>query len=62
MTIKEAKVEALSLSLQRPGVTVYVMKKKGKGATVSMNAWVIRERILEGWGSVCRYVDGIEKP
>ena len=62
MTIKEAKVEALSLSLQRPGVTVYVMKKKGKGATVSMNAWVIRERILEGWGPVCRYVDGIEKP
>lgn len=61
MTIKQAKDQARSESLQRPGVTVYVMKKKGKGATVSMNAWVIRERILEGWGPVCRFLNGEEK-
>lgn len=47
-------------SLATPDLVVYVMDKPRKEAVISTSAWVVRERILEGWHTVKRFINGRE--
>lgn len=60
MTIKDAKEQARIASVKSPEDIIYVMKK-GRSATYTRIPWIVRERILDGWGPVCEYRNGIEK-
>lgn len=61
-SITEARAEAVKLSLANPGVTYYVMDKKGKHACCHGSEWVVREKILGGWYGVCRVKGGVVLP
>lgn len=59
-SVKKAIEEAKKLSEVHPNVKYVVMDKKGKRAVVTGSGWVYKERILEGYISVAKFLGGKE--
>ena len=59
-SIEIAKTEAQEASRKSPGILYRVMDKKGKSAICTASEWVYRERILSGWETVARFLNGQE--
>lgn len=59
-SVKKAIEEAQKLSEEHPTVKYVVMDKKGKRAVVTGSGWVYKERILEGYVVVAKFLGGKE--
>lgn len=59
-SLKEAIEKAKAHSQQYPCTICMVMDKKGRHAVVCASAWAYRERVLEGWHTVAKFLDGKE--
>lgn len=56
-----AEQEAKRMSLEHPNTIYYVIDKKRQRACCHASEWIVRNKILEGWYGVCRYVNGERK-
>ena len=57
-TLVQARQEAYRLSVEHPGCTYTVMDKPGQRAVCHYSDWCIKERILAGWHTDCKYLNG----
>ena len=53
-----AMEEAQQLSIKHPGVMYWVMDKPRKRAVVTGSDWIYRERVLEGWHTYVKFLNG----
>lgn len=64
MKIKKSLEVAISnaeqMSRDHPKIIYYVMDKKGKHAVVHSSVWCYRERILDNYHLVTKYLNGKE--
>lgn len=60
VSVKKAIEEAKKLSEVYPTVKYAVMDKKGKRAVVTGSDWIYKERILEGYVTVAKFLGGKE--
>lgn len=51
---------AKTASKDMPGVIFYVMDKEGVPAIVHSKVWCIKGRLIEGYHTVARYMNGVE--
>lgn len=59
-SVEIAKASAQEASRKSPGTLYRVMDKKGKGAIFTASEWVYKERILSGWVTVAKFLNGQE--
>lgn len=59
-SLEDAKKKAIEISKKHPNVACSVMDKKWEKAVVCCSGWVYKERILDGWKEIGRYVNGEE--
>lgn len=59
-SLREALNRAKQLSISHPACKVYVMDKPYQRAQVHISEWCVKERILEGWYGVTKFLNGEE--
>lgn len=59
-SLAEAIERGLEYSKKFPETTVYVMDKPRQHAAVHTSEWVYREKILAGWHTVKKFLNGQE--
>ncbi len=57
-SLARAMEEAQQLSIKHPGVMYWVMDKPRKRAIVTGSDWIYRERVLEGWHTYVKFLNG----
>lgn len=64
MIMKKSLIEAMKTakqeSIEHANVVIMVMDKKGKSAVTTASEWVYRERVLSGYHTVARFLNGQE--
>lgn len=56
----KAMLEAQLMSSAHPHITYYVMDKRNKTAACHGSEWVVKEKILDGWHTVAKYINGVK--
>lgn len=59
-SLEQAKHEAKELSIKHKDTVFYVMDKKGKQAECYSLSWCVKERMLEGYRTVTRFLNGAD--
>lgn len=57
-SLQDALRRAQIMSKKDPNTIYYVMDKKYKTVAVHTCKWVVKEKILAGWNTVCRFKNG----
>ncbi|MBQ9603844.1 MAG: hypothetical protein IJR45_00365 [Firmicutes bacterium] len=59
-SLLQATAQATALSTLHPEIIYYVLDKRHKSAAVHTSEWVVKEKILEGWHTVAKYMNGVK--